>query len=595
MAKLMLDPSQSLNRAIAAYNAGKLVEAEQLCQQIINTKPNLFDALHLLAVIQSSLGKKDAALASYDRALTVRPNYAEVLSNRGVTLHGLKRFEEALTSYDRALTARPNYAEALSNRGNTLKELKRFDEALTSYDLALTVRPDYAEAHYNRGITLQELKRFEEALASYDRALAVQPKYAEAHYNSGGALKELKRFEDALASYDLALTARPNYAEALSNRGLTLHELKRFEEALASYDLALAVRPDYAEAHYNRGITLQELKRFEEALASYDRAIAVQPEYAEAHWNEALLRLLTGDFIGGWVKYEWRLKNESLAVTKRSFSQPLWLGADAIDGKAILLHSEQGFGDTIQFCRYVPLVAARGARVILEVERTLQELMTTLPGATQIISKGSRLPDFDFQCPLLSLPLAFGTRHETIPSATPYLRAPVPALRYWQSKLGPKARPRIGLVWSGRLAHKNDQNRSISLHSLIPLMNTQATFVSLQKDVRTGDVTVLKDQSDMLHFGDTLQDFSDTAALISNLDLVISVDTSVAHLAGALAKPVWVLLPYVCDWRWLLDREDSPWYPTARLFRQDDTRAWDNVIARVHCALHDFVQRPFVK
>lgn len=560
MAKLMLDPSQSLNRAIAAYNAGKLVEAEQLCQQIINTKP-LFDALHLLAVIQSSLGKKDAALASYDRALTVRPNYAEVLSNRGVTLHGLKRFEEALTSYDRALTARPNYAEALSNRGNTLKELKRFDEALTSYDLALTVRPDYAEAHYNRGITLQELKRFEEALASYARALAVQPKYAEAHYNSGGALKELKRFEDALASYDLALTARPNYAEALSNRGLTLHELKRFEEA----------------------------------LASYDRAIAVRPEYAEAHWNEALLRLLTGDFIGGWVKYEWRLKNESLAVTKRSFSQPLWLGADAIDGKAILLHSEQGFGDTIQFCRYVPLVAARGARVILEVEGTLQELMSTLPGATQIISKGSRLPDFDFQCPLLSLPLAFGTRHETIPSVTPYLRAPVPALRYWQSKLGPKARPRIGLVWSGRPTHKNDQNRSISLHSLIPLMNTQATFVSLQKDVRTGDVTVLKDQSDMLHFGDTLQDFSDTAALISNLDLVISVDTSVAHLAGALAKPVWVLLPHVCDWRWLLDREDSPWYPTARLFRQDDTRAWDNVIARVHCALHDFVQRPFVK
>ena len=259
-------------------------------------------------------------------------------------------------------------------------------------------------------------------------------------------------------------------------------------------------------------------------------------------------------------------------------------------GKAILLHSEQGFGDTIQFCRYVPLVAARGARVILEVERPLQELMTTLVGATQVISKGNPLPDFDFQCPLLSLPLAFGTRHETTPSVTPYLRAPVQALKSWQARLAPNARPRIGLVWSGKPTHKNDQNRSISLRSLIPLLDIEATFVSLQQDVRTDDATVLKDQSSILYFGEALKNFSDTAALISNLDLVISVDTSVAHLAGALAKPVWVLLPFVPDWRWLLDRNDSPWYPTARLFRQDDTRAWDKVIARVHAALYELVQ-----
>jgi hypothetical protein len=250
-----------------------------------------------------------------------------------------------------------------------------------------------------------------------------------------------------------------------------------------------------------------------------------------------------------------------------------------------MLHSEQGFGDTIQFCRYVPLVAARNARVILEVENPLQELMSSLAGTTQIIIKGNALPDFDLQCPLLSLPLALGTRLETIPAATPYLRAPEEALKNWQGRLGPKARPRIGLAWSGNPKHKNDKNRSISLRSLLPLLDIEATFVSLQKGVRPDDSMVLREHDDILDFGDTVKDFSDIAALISHMDLVISVDTSVAHLAGALAKPVWILLPFIPDWRWLLDRDDSPWYPTARLFRQDDTRGWDSVIMRVHEAL----------
>ena len=413
MTKLTPTLSQALSRAVSAYNAGELVEAEQLCQQIINAKRDLFDALHLLALVQTRLGKKDTALTSFDRALTVRPHYAEALSNRGLTLHELKRFEEALASYDRALAVGPNYAEALYNRGNTL------------------------------------------------------------------------------------------------------HELKRFEEALASYDRALAVRPDYAEALYNRGLSLHELKRFEEALASCDHALAVRPNYTEAHWNEALLRLLTGDFRRGWVKYEWRWKNESLAPPKRNFSQPLWLGAEALAGKTILLHSEQGFGDTIQFCRYVPLVAERGARVILEVPRPLCELMSTLTGAEQIVSRGDPLPDFDIHCPLLSLPLAFGTRLETIPAATPYLRASAQSLMNWDTRLGPKRHRRIGLAWSGSPMNRNDQNRSIGLSSLLSLLDIEATFVSLQKDVRTNDVTVLKDQSDLLHFGDALDNFSDTAALIS--------------------------------------------------------------------------------
>ena len=411
-------------------------------------------------------------------------------------------------------------------------------------------------------------------------------------YNRGNALHELKRFEEALASYDRALALRPDYVEALANRGVTLHELKRFEEALASYDRALAVRPDYAEAFVNRGVTLHELKRFEEALASYDRAIALRPDYAQAHYNEAVCRMLIGDFDRGWQKLEWGWETEQLKNLKRKFSQPLWLGSDEIAGKTILLHGVHGFGDTIQFCRYVPLVVERGARVILEVQEPLRELMGTLPGAAQIVSRGEPLPDFDLHCPLLSLPLAFGTRPATIPSQTPYLRASPRAVTDWNARLGPRHRPRIGLAWSGRPEHNNDHNRSMRLSTLLsPLAGFDATYVSLQPEVRADDAPVLQGRGDILHFGEDLKTYADTAALIANLDLVISVDTSVAHLAGALAKPVWILLPFIPDWRWLLDRDDSPWYPTARLFRQDETRGWDSVMARVHAALDEYLRR----
>ena len=557
MTKATLTIVQALDHAFSALKAGKLIEAERLCRQIAAAKPDFFDAVHLLAYVQSELGKKKAALTGYDRAIALRPDHAGALNNRGNTLQDLKRFDEALVSYDRALTVQPNFAAALSNRGNALRALKRFEEALASYDRALAVRPDFADALSNRGATLYELKRFAEALATYDRALAV----------------------------------RPDFAETLSNRGATLYELKRFAEALASYDRAIAVQPAYAEAHFNRGNTLQELKRFDEALASYGRALAIRPDYADAHANQALCRLLIGDFDRGWEGYEWRWQTEPLQGAKPSFAQPLWLGRENISGKTILLHAEQGYGDAIQFCRYVPMVAARGARVILQVPERLSGLMSTLSGAPQVLAAGKTQAGFDVHTPLLSLPLAFGRKFETIPSATPYLCASSKAASDWAKRLGPKRRPRIGLAWFGSPTHKNDHNRSINLGSLLPLFEIDATLVSLQKDTRGEGEIALKGRMGLLDFCDELEDFSDTAALISNLDLVISVDTSVAHLAGALGKPVWVLLPFVPDWRWLLDRDDSPRYPTARLFRQDDRCEWDSVIARVHSALCDFVQR----
>ena len=460
---------------------------------------------------------------------------------------------------------------------------QRFDEALASFDRALMVRPNYAEALCNRGLTLHELKRFDEALASFDRALAVRPDYAEALNNRGVTLCELKRFDEALANYDRALAVRPDYAEALSNRGVTLHKLKRFDEALASYDRALAVKPDYAEALSNCGMTLRELKRFDEALASYDHALALRPDYAEVHCDKSLLQLLTGDLNSGWQEYEWRWKNKNLGLLKRDFAQPRWLGGNGIKGKTILLHSEQGFGDTIQFCRYVPLVSARGVRVLLEVQPQLQGLMASFTDVAQVISAKNKLPHFDLHCPLSSLPLAFGTRIESIPANVPYLTAPSESVRSWSNL-------RIGLAWSGRPEHNNDANRSIHLRSLLQLLDVKADFVSLQKDVRPDDAAVLKYRSDLVHFGEELKTFSDTAAVISKLDLVISVDTSVAHLAGALAKPVWILLPFVPDWRWLLDREDSPWYPTARLFRQTTPGDWSGVVSRVAVELEKLLR-----
>ena len=611
---------EALRRAVTAYNDGKFSEAGRLCHAIIAAKPDLFDALRLLAVVQTKLGRlKDAltsydhalalrpdhaptlfrrgatvyelrrfedALASYEKALIVRPDCHEALVNRGIALRELRRFDEALGNHERALIVRPNYPEALVNRGLALHELKRFDEALGSYERALIVRPNYHEALVSRGATLHELKRFDEALASYEKALIVRPDCHEALVNRGIALRELRRFDEALGNHERALIVRPNYPEALVNRGVALHELKCFDEALGSYERALIVRPNYPEALVNRGLVLHDSKRFKEALASFDRAITVRPSFAQAHVYEAFSRLLIGDFDGGLEKFEWR-SNES----KARFPQPMWRGSNKITGNTILIHSENwvGFGDMIQFCRYVPLVAERAARVVLEVQAPLQGLMSTLPAAPQIVAMGDPLPRFDMHCPLLSLPLAFKTRLETIPAATPYLRAAAQAVVNWNARLSGRGRPRIGLVWSSNKVYRIE--KSISLRLLLPLMDVSATFVSLhlQKDVSAGDAAVLKARSDVLHFGDELN-FSETAALISNLDLIISVDTSVAHLAGALAKPVWVLLPFIPDWRWLLDRNDSPWYPTARLFRQEDSRTWDSVIARVRAALQDFVR-----
>jgi tetratricopeptide (TPR) repeat protein len=552
-----LEPAllRTLRQAFSAYKVGKLAEAEKLCEQILAERHDIFDVFHLLALVQSMSGKNAVALANYDRALRLRPASSELHNNRGIALDKLGRFEEALASYDRALA----------------------------------LRPDNSQAHNNRGAVLLELRRVEEALGSFERAIALHGHYAEAHHNCGRTLHDLRRFPEALARFDRAIALRPDYAEAHNHRGVTLGKLGRFQEALGSFDRVLALRPDNPEALANRGNVLKELKRFEEALANFDRAFAARPGFREVLFNAGVCRLLTGDFDRGWENYEWRIEVDQAKFEKRNLVTPRWRGESDIAGKTMLLYADQGFGDTIQFCRYAPLIAQLGARVVLEVQKSLHQLTSTL-NAVQIVSRGDPLPAFDMHSSLLSLPLAFKTRLETIPAKVPYLRASPQVSRSWSARLEAKRRPWIGLAWSGSPTHRNDQNRSIKLECLLSLLKTDATFVSLQKDVREQDTGLLKKQTALLHFEGELENFADTAGLISNLDLVISVDTSVAHLAGALAKPVWVLLPFIPDWRWLLDRDDSPWYPTARLFRQDHTRRWDSVIPRVGRALHDLVE-----
>ena len=525
------------------------------------------------------------ALEVLDKAIQIRPDIPEAWSNKGIALNNLNFYQESISAYSEAINLNPSYHEAWSNKSVPLNKLKRFLEASEVCDKALSLKPDYAEAWSNKGNVLNELKRFDEAIAHYDKALSLKPDYAEAWSNKGNVLNELKRFDEAIAHYDKALSLKPDYAEAWSNKGITLNELKRFDEAIAHYDKALSLKPDYAEGWSNKGITLNELKRFDEAIAHYDKAISLKTEYHDAYWNKSLCLLLQGDFENGLQLYESRWTSEKVSeiAGKRCFDKPTWLGAESLQDKTILLYGEQGFGDFIQFCRYVKLVSDLGAKVILEVPQLLASLLENLEGVSQLVIKGQDLPFFDYQCPLLSLPLAFRTNLHTIPKTVGYINLdnhPNKSTE-WKARLGPKLKPRVGLVWSGNPHHKNDHNRSLLLQDILPYLPTQFEYISLQKEVRKVDRLTLESHPHILSFASHLNDFLDTAALIDNLDLVISVDTSVAHLSAALGKETWVLLPHLPDWRWLLDREDSPWYPSMKLYRQPTIGDWNSVLDKV--------------
>ena len=564
---------------------GNLEEALASYDRALTMRLDDSETLNNRGVVLSNLNRLEEALASFDRALSLRPDYAEALNNRGIALRNLKRLEEALASYDRALSLRPDYTDALNNRSITLWHLNRPEEALASCDQALAVRPDYAEALNNRGLALRDLKRLDEALASFDRALAVRLDYADALTNRGNTLRDLKRFEEALASYDRALTVWPDYAEALNNRGNALGDLNRFEEALASYDRALTVRPDYAEALKNRGNALRDLKRIEEALASYDNAIGLKDDYADALLGRALCKLQLGQFLEGWSDYEWRWGAADWSGKRPDFATfAIWHG-EYLEHRRLLVFREQGLGDIIQYARYLPLLVNRGPLITFLAPANLTRLLRPLTNEIEIISSIGPERKFDFQCALMSLPHRFGTELASVPNSIPYLRAEDALIARWRERIGAHDF-KVGIAWQGNPQGRIDKGRSIPLTEFFPLGRIPGVrLISLQKEHGLEQLRQLPDDVTIETLGEDFDNgpdaFVDTAAAMKNLDLIVTSDTSIAHLAGALGRPTWVALSHVPDWRWLLDREDSPWYPTMRLFRQSERQNWQSVFARI--------------
>jgi tetratricopeptide (TPR) repeat protein len=521
----MVTEDPTFARAVALHQRGELAASEQLYRQILRLQPRHAGALHLLSVIHLHRGELTEALAACEAALAVNPGNAAAHQTQGDALHDLKRYEPAIAAYDRCLALDPRSFVAWSNRGSALLRCRRFDEAVWSYE----------------------------------RALALQ---------GNGASRSSSRW----------------LANPYLNRGAALQELGRFDAALESFDRAIAADPALAPAHANRGCTLDCLGRPQEALSSCERAIALSPDYPAAHLNRAMTLLRIGRFPEGWAEYEWRWRNTESALfrDRRWSSVPLWLGREPLAGKTILLHAEQGHGDTLQFCRYARLVGERGARVVLEVHPALTRVMRRLEGVAQVISQDEPAPDVDFQCPLMSLPLACGTTLETIPSGQRYLTGEPELIERWRARLGERRGFRVGLVWSGGFRPNEPEywsanaRRNIASERLIELEHPRIEYVSLQKEhPAEGGGLCLVDQTH------ELSDFAETAALIESLDLVISVDTATAHLAAALGKPTWILSRFDGCWRWMLGRSDSPWYPSVRLFRQQAPGAWDEVVRQV--------------
>ena len=515
----------------------------------------------------------------YTSAIKLAPNYAPLYSDRGHALSALKRVIEALSDYDRALALKPDLADVWLARGSVLYDLKRNDEALHALNKALALKSDVAEARLIRGNILFILNRQTEALADFDKALALRPDMASAWLGRGNVFNTLNRDDDALAAYDKALTLNRGFAEAWLGRGHVFRNLGRHDEALTAYDKVLALKPDLPEAWYSRGNVFFDLNRDDEALENFGKAIDLRAENAEALLHKSLVKLSLGDFEEGWALYEWRWKSKFFASPVR-FSQKPWLGDTDIAGKTVLVHSEQGFGDIVQFYRYLAELKKLDCKIIFETPAPLIPLFAAQKNNVQIITWGATHPHFDVHCPLMSLPHAFKTTLQTIPASIPYLFSSPEKLDRWRTKLGKKGKPRVGLAWSGN-PRNPDTRRNIPLELLLPKMSTGIEWHSLQKDIREDDRSSLKSNPAIIDYTASLNDFSDTAALIAELDLVISVDTVVAHLAGALGKPVWILLPFHPDFRWLRGRTDSPWYPTAHLFRQTHNGDWGDVIDQV--------------
>ncbi len=574
---------QALDLGVKHQNAGDFTRAKAIYVQILQADPNQPIALQLLGVIAFQVGEIDIAVEFITKAVTIQPDYGEGHFNLGIALKAQGNLDQAIASYRRAVAIDPDNADAHYNLGNALKDQKRYDDAVASYRLALKVRPDFAEAYCNLGYAQQQLKELDDAVASFQKALAIKPDYAEAHSNLGLALQDQGQLDEAVASYRTALDINPEFVEVHSNLGLAFQQLGLLDEAMTSYYKALAIDPDHAEAHNNLGLAHQELGMLESAFESYGRALSIVPDSAEARNNIGMLQLLTGDFQDGWQNYAWRWKTKDAALRPRGYEQPQWDGS-ALAGRTIFIYPEQGLGDVIQFARYLPLLKAQGGKVAFEVPRSLHRLFEGSGLVDTLIEAKQTPPQFDCHAPMLDLPHLLNTTLETVPAGTGFPEASDQLKQQWGERMASAEGFRLGIVWAGNPDHKNDRNRSIDGELFQLLAEIPGVSVYSLQVGKAGEAAHLfaDNVTDLAPF---FNDFADTAAAMSHLDLIVSADTSVAHLAGVLGKPVWTLLPFMPDWRWLLARDDTPWYPSMRLFRQQKRGDWNGVLQSVGEAL----------
>jgi tetratricopeptide (TPR) repeat protein len=608
----MTSLAEILTLGLRHHQAGQLPQAEQLYRQILQADPRHADALHLLGVLISQGGRDDLAIAYIQQALAVKPNVAVFHNNLGFSLQALGRLDEAAFHYQQAVSLKPDFAGAHNNLGNVLRARARREEAAHCYRQALHYQPDYAEAHNNLGVVLQEQGRLDDAVICHRQALRLRPDFIDAFNNLGVALQSQKKLDEAKSILEQALRLRPDDPETNSNLGNVLKEQGELEAAVAHYRKAVRLKPTYAVGHNNLGFALQEQGNFAEAMACYGRALELERDLSVAHWNRSLLRLMLGDFQEGWIEYEWRWTQSSFA--RRSFPQPLWDGAP-LDGRTIFLHVEQGFGDVFQFIRYIALIKERGGKAIVECHPQLVQVLDGVKEIERLMPLGSALPPFDVYAPLASLPRIFHTSLAAIPAAVPYLHPNADLVRQWQQTSGvrcpvsgvSKSFPElahctadtglrtpdsgrtflVGITWQGNTTYRADRQRSIPLARFAPLAAVPGVkLISLQKGPGAEQLADNRQlTTDNYPIDESAGPFMDTAAIMQHLDLVICSDSAVVHLAGAMAVAVWLPLPYVPDWRWLLEREDCPWYPSMRLFRQKTYGCWEDVFEEIAAEL----------
>ncbi|MFM0729225.1 tetratricopeptide repeat protein [Paraburkholderia sediminicola] len=606
---------QVFDRAFAAHRDGRLDDAERGYRATLDGNPVHVDALHLLGVLRhqqgqhaeaaelvrravnlrpedaalqlnlgnalKALGKIDDAIEQFRNALTLAPSFPMAHYNLGNAYASVGRHEDAADAFERSLRLQPNDASSHNNLGNALHALGRHTDAIASFQRALELRPGHAGALNNMGMSLNALDRADEAIPCFQAALAAEPRFVAAHFNLANTLDATGHHEEAVASFQAAFALQPNLPPTIFGLGNALAAMGRHAQALPYLERAVGLDPQFALAWLSLGTAHQALNAHAAAVRAFDQALRLRPDLASAHLNRALAWLALRDFARGLPEYEWRMQITAQPVIQ---TLPRWHG-EPIEQRTLLVHAEQGFGDTLQFVRFVPLAAQRAARVVLEVQPQLLPLLAPAAQAWRVtlIAQGAPRPAADLQCPLLSLPLALGTTYDTIPARTPYLSAPPAYGRKWRGSLGGHAKRKIGIAWSGRI--QQNETRSMPLAALAPLFALEGIdWIVLQPELSAEEHAALDahPRAASIHrMGKRIGDFADTAAIIERLDAVVSIDTSIAHLAGALKKPLWLMLPFAADWRWFVGETRSPWYPGVTLLRQPQPGAWGDVVEAV--------------